>query len=101
MRARLCARAPRLRSTPPLTGKASQWAAKLGKLNSVKVLLEHGHFDLGFVKDGKTIAQAAFHAGSTNKTLQKKSLEILNELRVHGAPDEMPGALGPVYGKSY
>lgn len=62
------------------------------------MLLEHGHFDLGFVKDGKTIAQAAFH---TNKTLQKKSLEILNELRVHGAPDEMPGALGPVYGKSF
>jgi len=99
MRARLCTRA--VQSTPPLTDKASQWAAKLGKLSSVKVLLEHGHFDKAFVKDGKTIAQAAYHAGRNNKTLQKKSLEILNELRVHGAPDEMPGALGPVYGKSY
>ena len=62
---------------------------------------EHGHFDLGFVKDGKTIAQIAYQAGLHNKTLRKKAQEILNELRVHGAPDEMPGAPGPVYGKSY
>jgi hypothetical protein len=44
----------------------------------------------------------AWNAGRYNRQLRKRQLEIVNLLREHGAPDEMPGsAPGPVYGCTY
>jgi ankyrin repeat protein len=96
------------------------YAAQQGKASTVKVMLEHGHFNLAYVKEttiidsilmiGRkyypydikktTIAQAAFCAGH-NKTVRKNCDEIIKMLEEAGAPDEVAEAPGKVYGKGY
>ena len=85
-----------------ISGSYCWWAAKFGYVEVVKVFLDYGHFDLGFVREKKTIAQIVFETGTYNRRLRNKCNEIIKLLNEAGAPDEKPpDALGPVYGIPY
>jgi hypothetical protein len=85
-------------------------------------MLEHGHFDLGYVREqdlsqsssmkGRhayypydikktTIAQAANCTANGNMLYRKNCSEIIKMLEEAGAPDEVPEAPGAIYGKAY
>jgi hypothetical protein len=77
------------------------WAARFGHVSTVKLMLDHGNLDLGFVRDKQTIAQVTWISGRYSRTLRKRCEEIIKMLDDAGAPDVMPGTTqGPVYGVS-
>jgi len=61
------------------------WAAKMGKAEVVKMMIDRGNLDLGYKRDGKTFIQAAIAAGRSNKNLAKKAEAIVGMLRGAGA----------------
>jgi len=105
-----------------LAGQYCWWATQQGKVSTVKAMHEHGHFDLGYVREqdlsqsssmkGRhayypydikktTIAQAANCTANGNMLYRKNCSEIIKMLEEAGAPDEVPEAPGAIYGKAY
>ena len=73
-----------IESGAPVTASYLWWAAKLGKAKTTKMLLEKG-VDLSYVRDGKSILQAAvdrMHKGASHAACVKM-------LREAGAPEQV------------